>query len=132
MLNDDDSIVSQASNIINVSNDNDDTLNSRTSEEKGNMVDDKDNEQDKSKNNTVAGKIIHHENSLSVNSFNEKKKDIPISISAGINEKKNNEVRMKIQNNNSSSSNNVQNESRKDKKRKNGDEHLFKKVPRGE
>ena len=38
---------------------------------------------------------------------------------------------MKNKNNNSSSSDHVENESRKDKKRKNGDEHSFNKVPRG-
>ena len=73
LQNDDDSIVSQASNIINVSNDNEDTFNPRRPEVNKNEIDEKGHEQDNRTNNTVAGKKIRHEISLSVNSLNKKR-----------------------------------------------------------
>ena len=72
-------------------------MNSRISREKETLLEDKDNAQHSITNNTVAGKIIHHENSLSVNSLNVKKDDIPSSISTVTKEERDNEVRIKTQ-----------------------------------
>ena len=74
---------------------------------------------------------MRHENSLSVNSLNKKKDDIPISTATGINEKRLMEITMTTQNNNTPSSDEVENVFRKDKKRKNGEEHSFNKVAKG-